>query len=347
MATNPDEGEVALTYDDILLTPQRSPVESRSDVDTTTWLAGDITLDVPVVSASMDTITGPELATELARAGGIGFLPRFQSIDEQIDDVRAIDGPVVGCVGINDYAVEDAESLVDAGTVAICMDVAHGQLDRAVEMVRNLSDALDVPVIAGNVATKAGARDLESAGADAIKVGIGPGSHCETREVTGVGVPQFTAVKNVAEVVAPSTRVIADGGIQNSGDAAKALIGAGADTVMLGGLFGKCEEAAAPLVTTHHGKYHQTRGMASEEARSDAANLSVGDQQAIEGSSAYTKIETTVSEFIEDFEKGLRSSCSYCGGKNLQEAQKSSEWKRVTSSSIPRAGVHGSADKSL
>lgn len=351
MTANTTGEEVALTYDDVLLTPQSSPVDSRADVDTSSTLAGDVTLDVPVVSASMDTITGPELATELARAGGIGFLPRFQRINEQVEDVRDVDGPVVGCVGINNpnnnNAVRNAQKLVENGAVAICMDVAHGQLEKAVESVRRFDAALDVPLIAGNVATGMGGIELESAGADAVKVGIGPGSHCETREVTGVGVPQFTAVKNVVEAVSDSTAVIADGGIRTSGDASKALIGAGADTVMLGGLFGKCREAAAPLVSTKEGDYHKTRGMASEEARADASDLNVGDQQAIEGSSAYTEVETTVSEFVSSFDKGIRSSCSYCGGASLQEARKYAQWKRVTPNSVPRAGVHGSANESL
>ena len=229
-----------LSYGDVLLVPKRSPVDSRSDVDLSTTLTPDVELETPLVSAAMDTVTEADLAIELARAGGIGVIHRFLTVDEQAERVGRVTGagePVGAAIGINEDYVARAAALVEAGVDVLVVDVAHGHLERTITAVGTLADEFpDTDLVAGNVATPAGVADLAAAGADCVKVGIGPGSHCTTRKVAGAGVPQLTAVDDCADAAADAdVTICADGGIRTAGDAVKALM-AGADTVMLGSL---------------------------------------------------------------------------------------------------------------
>jgi len=241
-----------LSYGDVLLVPQRSPVDSRSDVDLSTRLTPSVELASPLVSAAMDTVTEAELAIELARAGGMGVLHRFLTVDEQatqVEQVAATGSPVAAAVGINEDYIARSAALAAAGVDALVVDVAHGHLERTITAVETIADEFpDVDIVAGNVATPAGVEDLAAAGADCVKVGIGPGSHCTTRKVAGAGVPQLTAVDDCATAAEElDVTICADGGIRTSGDAVKALM-AGADTVMLGSLFAGTEEAPGAVV---------------------------------------------------------------------------------------------------
>jgi len=241
-----------LSYGDVLLVPQRSPVDSRSDVDLSTRLTPSVELASPLVSAAMDTVTEAELAIELARAGGMGVLHRFLTVDEQatqVEQVAATGSPVAAAVGINEDYIARSAALAAAGVDALVVDVAHGHLERTITAVETIADEFpDVDIVAGNVATPAGVEDLAAAGADCVKVGIGPGSHCTTRKVAGAGVPQLTAVDDCATAAEElDVTICADGGIRTSGDAVKALM-AGADTVMLRSLFAGTEEAPGAVV---------------------------------------------------------------------------------------------------
>jgi len=184
-----------LSYGDVLLVPQRSPVDSRSDVDLSTRLTPSVELASPLVSAAMDTVTEAELAIELARAGGMGVLHRFLTVDEQatqVEQVAATGSPPPPPVGINEDYIARSAALAAAGVDALVVDVAHGHLERTITAVETIADEFpDVDIVAGNVATPAGVEDLAAAGADCVKVGIGPGSHCTTRKVAGAGVPQL------------------------------------------------------------------------------------------------------------------------------------------------------------
>jgi IMP dehydrogenase/GMP reductase len=223
---------------------------------------------------------------------------------------------------------------VEAGADFLCVDVAHAHLEDALDVVDEVSKAFpDTDIMAGNVATKQGALDLVEAGADSVKVGIGPGSHCSTREATGVGIPQFTAIQDVHEARMWSDdefTIVADGGIQTSGDIVKALM-AGADTVMIGGLLG--ETYASPGDSA-------VWGMASKRGKEN------GNMDGhIEGVESYGSREKTVEEVIENLMSGVRSGLSYCGGHSIKEARQNAEFVEITPSVEERNGAHGVANR--
>ncbi|PSH02123.1 MAG: guanosine monophosphate reductase, partial [Nanohaloarchaea archaeon QH_8_44_6] len=183
--------EPKLSYDDVLLKPKKSGVESRSNVDTSTELAG-ITLEAPMVSAPMDTVTEERMAEEMAEQGGIGVVHRFLEESEQAEKVEGI-SPVAGAVGLNEY--DRCKELVEAGVEMLVADIAHGHHEPFMDYIEDITEIYDIPVAAGNVVTVDGAYDLSSSGADIVKIGVGPGAACTTREMTGAGYPQFSAVK--------------------------------------------------------------------------------------------------------------------------------------------------------
>lgn len=342
--------ELGLSYDDVLLVPQRSPVESRSDIDTKTEIVPGVEVEYPMISANMDTVTEAEMAQAMADAGGCGIIHRFMSIDEQVEQVGSVDGVVGGCVGIDESFVEHGRRLAEAGADFITVDVAHGHMERCLEAVADLDEHVPVPIMAGNVATGQGAKDLIRAGADSVKVGVGPGAVCKTREVAGVGVPQFTAVQNVVQAVrsleglsgAGDVTVIADGGITKSGDTIKALM-AGADAVMCGSLFGACAEAPGETVEADGDTYKTYRGMASAEARESNPDSpdDADEHRAIEGVEGLQEFAGPVESVVEEHMKGVRSGLSYCGGHTISEARDHAEFVRVTNSTIHRNGSHG------
>ena len=220
-----DNLRTGLTFDDVLLVPRRSRIRSRSDVSLRTKLSRNITLEIPVIAANMDTVCEHRMARAMAELGGIGIIHRFLPIEAHADQVRMVkeagDLLVGAAVGTDHDVIDRSKALVAAGADCLVLDIAHGHSDHAIDAIRRVKDAFpDVDLIAGNVATRIGAEDLVEAGADAIKVGVGPGGVCTTRLVAGVGVPQLTAIDEVAGIDVP---VIADGGIRTSGDMAKAL----------------------------------------------------------------------------------------------------------------------------
>jgi IMP dehydrogenase len=342
-----DDLRTGLSYGDVLLVPQRSPVDSRGDVDLTTQLTPDITLENPLVSAAMDTVTETDLAIALAEAGGIGTIHRFLTAAEQADEVATVkdaDQPVTAAVGIDEDYVKRTELLVEAGVDAVVVDVAHGHLERTIAAVTDIHEAFpDLDLVAGNVATPEGVEDLAAAGADCVKVGIGPGSHCTTRKVAGAGVPQLTAVDDCADVARDlGVTICADGGIRTSGDAVKALM-AGADTVMLGSLFAGTAEAPTEIIEVDGMRYKRSRGMATTaaaEERSDKGENVTAD----EGVEGLTPYKGPVADVVEEFCAGIRSGLSYCGGHTIPEARASAEFIRVAASAQEREGAHSDQD---
>ncbi|WP_408957360.1 guanosine monophosphate reductase [Natrinema sp. 74] len=342
-----NELRTGLSYGDVLLVPNRSPVDSRSDVDLSTTFTPSIDLETPLVSAAMDTVTEAELAIELSRAGGIGVLHRFLTPEEQAaqtERVNDADERVAAAVGINEDYVARSDALVAAGIDALVVDVAHGHLESALEAVERLSAEFpETDLVAGNVATPSGVEDLAAAGADCVKVGIGPGSHCTTRKVAGAGVPQLTAVDDCATAAeALDVTICADGGIRTSGDAVKALM-AGADTVMLGSLFAGTEEAPGAVVEVDGTRYKRSRGMATTTA-AEKRDDKEADVRADEGVEALTPYKGPVADVVAEFSAGVQSGLSYCGGHTIPAARKRAEFIRVAPSAKEREGYHADQD---
>ncbi|MCB9134343.1 MAG: IMP dehydrogenase [Anaerolineales bacterium] len=474
-----------LTFDDVLLIPKRSNIASRGDVDTSSSLTKSINLRVPVISANMDTVTEADMAIAMARAGGMGILHRFMTIEQQVRQVQRVkraeglmvenpyaihqsatiqeakkqmksfdvgglvitnggdeliglitqrdvlfapdaaapvssvmtrpgqiisvkpgitpeearrvlhehrleklpviddEGRFVGlitsqdlikheqhphaskdergrlrvgaAIGVQPHDLDRAGALLDAGVDVLVLDIAHGHAEHCIRMVKSLrKDYPKAQVIAGNVASVDGAKDLAEAGADAIKVGIGPGSICTTRIVTGFGVPQLTAIMDSvaglrdARIDIP---VIADGGIRTSGDMVKALA-AGASTVMIGSLFAGCEEAPGSPVIRDGQKVKVVRGMASlgaaisrKERERDTQDESAESQEdwdkvVPEGVEAVVPYRGHVREILYQMVGGLRSGLSYGGAHTIRELQENAEFIQITPAGIRESSHH-------
>lgn len=338
-----DDIRTGLSYGDVLLVPARSPVDSRNDVDLSTRFTPNIELETPLVSAAMDTVTESEVAAALADAGGIGVIHRFLTIEEQateVSEAAAAGGPVAAAVGVDESYLDRSKRVLEAGADALVVDVAHGHLERVLDAVSELADAFpEAELVAGNVATPAAVADLAAAGADGIKVGIGPGSHCTTRKVAGTGVPQLTAVDDCAPVARErDVTLIADGGIRSSGDAVKALM-AGADTVMMGSLFAGTTEAPGETTEIDGIRYKRSRGMATTAAAEDRPDKPE-NVDADEGVEGWTPYKGPVAEVAEEFCAGIRSGLSYCGGETIPEARRKATFIRVAESARDREGPH-------
>lgn len=330
----------ALTFDDVLLVPHYSTIESRDDVDISCDL-GVIRLRVPIVSANMDTVTWDEMAMAMYRSGGLGILHRFATYEQtRAAIVKMMEAglptyAIVPSIGVKpgdfDLVKRYAEEF---GISAICIDVAHGDTIMALDMVDACAnfDSLGAKydtIIAGNVATPDGALRLVEAGANVVKVGVGPGSVCTTRVVTGHGYPQLSAVMEVYSAVPDHVAIIADGGIRTSGDVVKALA-AGADAVMCGYLLAGSLEAP---VLGDLGSSKLYRGSASKGAN--------GNAKYVEGVDTLVPLSGPVSMVIDRLEAGIRSGLTYSGARNLRELRRVAEFVRVTHATAIENGPHG------
>lgn len=261
---------------------------------------------------------------------------------------------VGAAIGVKPKDIERAGALLEAGADLLVLDIAHGHADHCINMVKNLRQNFpQAQIVAGNVASKEGARDLAEAGADAIKVGVGPGSICTTRIVTGFGVPQLTAIMDSVEGIAQSGRnlpVIADGGIKTSGDMVKALA-AGAATVMVGSLFAGCEEAPGATVIRNGQKFKVVRGMASlgaamgrkavEEGGDESAESQQDwDKVVPEGVEAVVPYRGHVDELLYQLVGGLKSGMSYGGANTIAELQANAEFIEITPAGIRESHSH-------
>ena len=238
----------ALTYDDVLLVPSYNHWESRKVVDTNiTDRSGLLSLEIPVMTSNMDTITEVDMANFIRSKGGVGVLHRFMSIEENVKMLGVCNSPVFVSVGCSEEDLQRAEALRDANAGFFCIDVAHAHAKYVGRTLKNLREMLGkgACIMAGNVATYAGADYLASCGADIIKVGIGGGSVCTTRIKTGFGVPNLTAIKDCTRV---DRSVVADGGIRNPGDIVKALA-FGADFVMIGSMLAGTRPTPGKVIT--------------------------------------------------------------------------------------------------
>jgi IMP dehydrogenase len=340
---------LGLTFDDVLLVPKLTTVESRSQVDLTTFLTKKIKLEIPLISANMDTVTESRMAIELAKLGGIGIIHRFLTIEAQVEEVKKVkkEKLLVGAaIGIRGDYLERTKALIKAGVDVIVIDIAHGYSTFLLKVLNELTKKFPkTEFIAGNVATAEATEALIKNGASAVKVGIGPGALCTTRIVTGAGVPQLTAIAECFEVANKyNIPIIADGGIRQSGDIVKALA-AGASTVMIGTLFAGCEESPALTFFRNNKKYKLTRGMASLMANVDRQKKDESVKRdlkkyAAEGVEAVVPYRGNVSDLVHQLLGGVRSSFSYCGAKNIKELWKKAEFIQITHASLVESGPH-------
>jgi IMP dehydrogenase len=233
----------AYTFDDVALVPQYNTIKSRTDPVLYTWLTKNIRINNPLIPANMDTVISFEMAKVIVDNGSIPIFHRFCTIEEQIDFCKKFQNRCFVSCGLNDY--EKLDELYKYGALGVCIDVAHGHCEQVISLIKKLKSKYpEKDIIAGNVCTTTGYSDLVFAGADAVKVGVGPGAACSTRMVTGFGIPQFSAIYEISKI-AKSLKIpiIADGGIRNSRDVALALA-AGASCCMIGSLFSKTYESA-------------------------------------------------------------------------------------------------------
>lgn len=467
-----------LTYDDVLLVPKKTNLATRDDADVSTMLSRNIKLNIPFVSANMDTVTESTMAIAMALEGGIGIIHRFLSIEDQVskvlrvkrsqniiidnphtltpnktlgeakalmdlhgikglliveptgslagiltnrdmqfekddlkkvselmtkraelvtapfgialDDAKKIlsqnkieklplvdedfnlkglitskdltkteDNPnaakdkkgrlrVGAAIGVKDGFLERTEALLQAGADILVIDIAHGHSEQTIQTLKSIKENFgNVEIIAGNVATSDGAKELIEAGADAIKVGVGPGAVCSTRIVAGAGVPQLTAIIDAVSIAKEyNVPVIADGGIQKSGDVTKA-IGAGACTVMIGSLFAGTDESPGIAINKNGRKYKFFRGMASFDAsvKRQAKETELKDWKPIdkiipEGVESLVPYKGNVKELLHQLLGGLKSGMSYCGARAISELQKNAEFIRITNAGLKESHPH-------
>lgn len=359
----------ALTFDDVLLRPGYAGF-FRSDILTETQLTKKIKLQVPLVSAPMDTVTESKLAIALASAGGMGFIHRNLSIADQITEVKAVKAKellVGAAVGSSLGYEERVEGLVKAGVDVLLVDSAHGYSKQVLETLKAIRKKYHhVQLVGGNVATKDGAEAMIKAGADAIRVGMGPGAICSTRIISGMGVPQITALFEVSSVAHKhKIPVIADGGINYSGDITKALA-AGASTVMMGRLFAAAQESASEIVTLKADqvpsrfrsiingaktyKFKMYRGMGSRSAMEKGLKISSEDEfhgksynsddLIAEGVEGMVPMDGSVADSVRELVGGLISGMYYTGCKTVKDLQEHAELMQISQASLAESHPH-------
>ncbi|MCI5052329.1 MAG: guanosine monophosphate reductase [Simkaniaceae bacterium] len=318
----------AYTFDDIALVPQFNNVPSRTEPDLFSWLSRQTKLHIPILCANMDTTISEPLADVLINYGTVPIFHRFVSIDKQKEWVHKYGERCFVSCGIQN--IEETRMLLSEGAGGVCIDVAHGHSDRMIRFIAELKRTHpSKEVIAGNVCTPMAYHDLVNAGADAVKVGVGPGAACTTRLVTGFGVPQFSAIYDCAQI-AEKLRVplIADGGIRNSRDVVLALA-AGASTVMIGKLFALTEESSAPKREGDHGMEAKFRGQASQDFQEDYFG-GLKHKTVAEGVDFWSPVSGSASQLIDALLGGLRSGLTYGGARSIKELQRKAEFVEVS-----------------
>lgn len=347
----------ALTYDDIQLVPGFSSVSSRQKIKLETKLSRNHNLLMPLVASPMDTVCEEEMAYKMFLMGGVGCIHRFMSIEDQCKQIEVLrykiygEGfggpfenwgedygsgkkaiPIMAAIGVGEEGMSRADALVQSGVNVLLIDVAHGHHQNVIDMISYCKEKHSkVDVIAGNIATAEAAEDLQNAGADGLRVGIGGGSLCTTRIKTGFGIPNVTCIEEISRVA--KVPVMADGGIRSSGDIAKAL-GVGAHCVMIGSLIAGTDEAPGKIIETRSGLSKRYRGSASLETKSAHGQ----EQRNVEGESTTIPYKGGVKFVINGLLDGVRSALSYAGSEDLDNFHP--KYIQVTNSGLREAQPH-------
>lgn len=355
-----------LTFDDVLLIPGESHV-LPNEADITTQLADNLKLNIPIISAGMDTVTESAMGIAMARQGGLGVIHKNMSADQQAAEVRKVkaadvdfdDNPkaavddqdrllIAAAVGVTSDTFERAEALIEAGVDAIVIDTAHGHSAGVLRKIAEIREHFpDQTLIAGNVATAEGTRALFEAGVDVVKVGIGPGSICTTRVVAGVGVPQITAIYDAAGVAREyGKQIIADGGIKFSGDIVKALV-AGGNAVMLGSMLSGTDETPGSIIEDGGKKYKAYRGMGSvgamEKGSADRyfqGGVNKANKLVPEGIEARVEYKGSVAAIIFQMLGGLRSGMGYVGAATIPDLAEKAQFIQITNAGLVESHPH-------
>ena len=329
------------SFDDVLLAPRFSDVESRKEVNLTSKLDDNIILSLPIISSPMDTITEASMAVPMSQLGGLGVIHRYNSIDHQAELVKEVHSSgaknIAAAIGMNEEAIDRAVHLVLAGANIICVDVAHGHHIMMEDTIKILKAhfANDVHIMAGNVATLEAFDALASWGADSIRVGIGGGSICSTRLVTGHGVPTFQSILDCSKSTY-DVKIIADGGVKTTGDMVKAFA-AGADFVMVGSMLAGTTETPGEIFVGKEGKkYKVYRGMASVNAQNSWRSRS----STPEGISTTVPFKGGIGPVLENIAGGIRSGLSYSGARSLAELRSKASFILQTSSGQVESSTH-------
>ena len=340
----------ALTFDDVLLLPQFSKV-LPSETNISVSLSNEIKLRTPFLSSAMDTVTESKMAIAMAESGGIGIIHRNLNIKRQSQEVEKVKKKnllVGAAIGTSLTDIIRVKSLIDSGVDLIVIDTAHGHSEKVLKILLKVKKInYKIPLCVGNIATGVAAKKLYNSGADIIKVGIGPGSICTTRMVAGVGVPQITAIMEVAEALkGKKTKIISDGGIKFSGDISKA-IAAGANAIMMGSIFAGTEESPGKKFKVKNKFYKQYRGMGSIGAMSAGSsnryfqkNYKDKSKFVPEGVEGRVEFKGKVSKIIYQLTGGLRSSMGYIGAKNLINIKKNAKFIKITKAGFYESMVH-------
>ena len=351
------------SYDDVLLVPRKSSILPK-EVTIESKLTEKIKLQIPVIASPMDTVTESKMAIKMAQIGACAIIHKNMSYEEQIAEIKKVkkaevlegstlglDGKLFAGISVSHSVTkEDASKLVEAGADALCLDSAHGHSKNILSKAKMIKEWFpQIQLIAGNVATTEGARALAKAGVDAIRVGVGPGAICTTRVVTGVGVPQLSAVMDAVEgVKGTNTKIIADGGLKTSGDMAKALA-AGAHTVMIGSMAAGTEEAPGERIFINDKPFKMYRGMGSIGAMKKGSGdrygqdgIKTAEKLVPEGVEGLIKYKGHIGDAIHQYVGGLRASFGYVGATNIRDF-----WERAVFVEITAAGLNESHPHSL
>ncbi|MBI2195978.1 MAG: IMP dehydrogenase [Candidatus Levybacteria bacterium] len=370
METNKFTSSIGLTFDDVLLLPSYSDF-SRQDIDLTTNLTRHIKLKIPLVSSPMDTVTEARLAISLGKLGGIGIIHRNLTIEKQALEVKKVKDKellVGAAVGTSEGFEKRCDVLIRGNVDVIVVDSAHGNAKPVIEAVQFIKRKYPkMQVIAGNIATREAARALIKTGADGLRVGMGPGAICTTRIISGMGVPQITAIWEVSKIAKKvGVPIIADGGIKYSGDIVKALA-AGASCVMMGSFFAASEESPGKIVSlsreqipqrfksslnnrTRFYKFKEYRAMGSTAAMQKGAKIKSEDEYhgknykdrvlVAEGVEGLVPVKGTVQEIVDQAVGGIKSGMYYVGCKNISQLWAKSKFMQITQASLTESHPH-------
>ena len=342
--------EESLTFDDVTLVPQYSSILPHETI-TKTELSKNLKLNIPLLSSAMDTVTESKMAIAIAKSGGLGIIHKNLNPKKQALEVKKVkkNNMIVGAaVGTNEKDIDRVYKLLESKVDLIVVDTAHGHTKKVLTIIKKIKKISKNSIVcAGNIATGKAAKFLADSGVDIVKVGIGPGSICTTRLVTGIGVPQLSAVLDVKKALKNyKTKIISDGGIKFSGDISKA-IAAGADAVMIGSLFAGTTESPGKIFKYKGKLYKNFRGMGSAGAMSAGSadryfqkknkNISKYVAEGVEG---IVQFKGPLNKIIYQLVGGLKSSMGYMGSKTIKDLQKKSEFVKITKAGFYESMVH-------